>query len=210
MRHTGGKGSPGPFFLSPMPSSDPSEASNNPVEQVLTRIASAALAEGLCDFLLVGGNAVILYGVPRFTRDVDFLIPAEDDLRWRSFLEGQGFRFIHGTPGFAQFEGPDSCCPRIDLMLVDRSTWDKLVAESTLHSIAEGLSLRLPVVHHLIAMKLRASRSATRANPEQDWSDCVELVRRHGYTLEEPGFHALVLKYGGPEGVQRLREKLAR
>jgi len=187
-----------------------SESPANPVAQVLIRIASAALQEGLSDFLLVGGNAVVLYGVPRFTRDVDFLIPAADDLRWRDFLAAQGFTFIHGTPGFSQFSGPDPACPRVDLMLVDPSTWEKLEAESVTRSLTDELALKLPVVHHLIAMKLRAAASSTRANPEQDWSDITALMVQHGYSLDDPTFRDLVARFGGPEAPDRLQERLDR
>jgi hypothetical protein len=187
-----------------------SESSPNPVEQVLVRIASAALREGLPDFLLVGGNAVVLHGVPRFTRDVDFLVPAADDLRWRDFLAAQGFAFIHGTPGFSQFSGPDTACPRVDLMLVDPSTWEKLETESVTRSLADGVVLKLPVVHHLIAMKLRAARSSTRANPEQDWSDITALTLQHGYSLEDPMFRDLVVRFGGPTAPDTLQERLDR
>ena len=187
-----------------------SESSPNPVEQVLIRIASAAMQEGLADFLLVGGNAVVLYGVPRFTRDVDFLIPAADDLRWRAFLASQGFAFIHGTPGFSQFSGPETECPRVDLMLVDASTWEKLEAESVTHSLADGVDLKLPVVHHLIAMKLRAAASPTRANPEQDWSDVTALTLHHGYSLEDPMFRDLLVRFGGPAAPEILQERLDR
>jgi hypothetical protein len=187
-----------------------SEFPPNPVEQVLIRIASAALQEGLSDFLLIGGNAVVFYGVPRFTRDVDFLIPAADDLRWRDFLAAQGFEFIHGTPGFSQFSGPDTACPRVDLMLVDASTWAKLETESVTRSLADGVVLKLPVVHHLIAMKLRAAASSSRANPEQDWSDIAALTVQHGYSLEDSMFRDLVERFGGPAALDTLRTRLDR
>jgi hypothetical protein len=187
-----------------------SDSVQNPVAQVLIRIASGALESGLPDFLLVGGNAVVLYGVPRFTRDVDFLIPAADDLRWREFLGSQGFSFIHGSPGFSQFAGPDTACPRVDLMLVDPATWDRLESESVTRSLVDGVDLKLPVVHHLIAMKLRAASSATRANPEQDWSDITALAIQHGYSLDDPMFHELVAKFGGATAPDRLRDRMER
>jgi hypothetical protein len=182
----------------------------NPVEQVLTRVASAAQNAGFHDFLLVGGNAIILLGIPRFTRDVDFLIPADDELRWREFLEQQGFAFGHGTPGFSQFFPEDPAVPRIDLMLVDQTTWEKLSAEAQMKELSPELTVRLPVTHHLIAMKLRAAKSSTRANPEQDWSDVAGLIRQHDYSLEDPSFRELVVKFGGEEAVATLAALLSR
>ncbi len=43
----------------------------NPVQQSLARLSQRAAEFGLSDFLLIGGNAVIAYGVPRFTRDLE-------------------------------------------------------------------------------------------------------------------------------------------
>ena len=188
----------------------PESTPRNPVEQVLTRVASAAQSAGFHNFLLVGGNAIILLGIPRFTRDVDFLIPADDELHWREFLEQQGFAFGHGTPGFSQFFPEDPALPRIDLMLVDQPTWEKLSAEAQKKELSPDLTVRLPVTHHLIAMKLRAAKSSTRANPEQDWSDIAGLIRQHDYSLEDPNFRELVVKFGGEEAVATLAAMLSR
>jgi len=111
---------------------------------------------------------------------------------------------------FPSFPGPETECPRADLMLVDPSTWQKLETEAVTHSLAEGVDLKLPVVHHLIAMKLRAAASPTRANPEQDWSDITALTLHHGYSLEDAMFRELVVRFGGPGAPGILQERLDR
>ncbi len=96
----------------------------------------------LRDFLLIGGNAVIAYGVPRFTRDVDLVIPERDELAWRSMMGAAGFEMIHGTQAFVQFLDFDRIKPRVDLMIVDESTWGKSSAKLliTSHSGAPSMS----------------------------------------------------------------------
>ena len=67
----------------------------NPVQQTLISVVEQAREAGLFNFLLIGGNAVIALGVPRFTRDIDLAIPSEESREWRIFLEKSGFQFIH-------------------------------------------------------------------------------------------------------------------
>ena len=38
-------------------------------------------------FLLIGGNAVIRYGIPRFTRDIDLLIPDTHEKAWLTQIQ---------------------------------------------------------------------------------------------------------------------------
>ena len=76
-----------------------------------------AQAEGL-EFLLIGGYAVNARGYDRTTVDVDFLIAPADLDRWRSFLTNAGFRTVHETRSFAQFEPAEREGFRVDVMVV--------------------------------------------------------------------------------------------
>lgn len=67
------------------------ESDQNRVAETLNEICREANHAGLEDFILIGGNAVIAHGVPRFTRDVDFVIPERETMPWRQFLESRGF-----------------------------------------------------------------------------------------------------------------------
>lgn len=46
------------------------KSSGNLLAEALRRVFERASDAGLVDFLLIGGNAVIAHGVPRFTRDI--------------------------------------------------------------------------------------------------------------------------------------------
>jgi hypothetical protein len=54
--------------------------------------------------LLVGGHAVILYQIPRFTRDIDFLVPDEAVQPWVDFLQRLQYRIYHRADAFVQLE----------------------------------------------------------------------------------------------------------
>ncbi len=182
----------------------------NPVQQSLARLSQRAAEFGLNEFLLIGGNAVIAYGVPRFTRDLDFVIPDREQESWRRFLEANNFCFIHGTSAFAQFLDSDKEKPRVDLMLVGESTWSRLRSKARYFELSDGISIPLVAPEHLIAMKLRACLSPDRRSGAVDWSDVVELCIRNGFDPEkDPTFAELVIQFGSDSLLENLIHELA-
>ena len=183
----------------------------NQVKQTLTMIAEEAEKAGLSDFLLIGGNAVIAHGVPRFTRDIDFVIPEAQKATWRSFLEGHGFPFFHGTPAFEQYEDPTKRKPRVDLMIVDEGTWEKLFSDAWNYDLGDGISARVASPQHLIAMKLKACLSQHRREDAVDWSDIVELSLLHQFDpAKDEKFSDFVLQFGGEGLHRRLTDEIAK
>ena len=126
------------------------------MKSVLSELANLAAERGL-PFLLVGGNAVILWGVPRFTRDIDLLITDAHRSAWHELITSLGYEMFHRVDAFEQFECPPR--PGIDLMLVHAETWEKLVPSARQVDLDHGAKARIPDVLHLIAMKLNASRN---------------------------------------------------
>ena len=97
------------------------------MQETLRKILSSADERNL-PFLLIGGNAVILYGHPRNTIDLDLLIPQSKRSAWLDLVHGLGFRLHHGTDAFVQLEPASREGAPIDLMLVDERTWELLAA----------------------------------------------------------------------------------
>jgi len=154
--------------------------------------------------LLIGGNAVILLGLPRMTIDVDLLVPLEKRTKWLDLMRELNFKFLHGTAAFAQFNpGKEGLAP-VDLMFVDAPTWENMEAEARDESAA-GQPVRVPRVEHLIALKLHAANSATRDSREQDWEDIRHLVRAWHLDPDEAYFREIILRHGGDESLERIR-----
>jgi hypothetical protein len=174
---------------------------NNPAHLLLAKAAGSGLP-----LLLVGGHAVIHYGVPRFTRDLDLLIPDSHVDPWIDFALSLEFRAEHRSPSFIQFTGPDtfSHIP-LDLMVVDSRTWDLLTAQAQPATLG-NCSIRVPSPEHLLAMKLQAARAPTRLDPAIDWSDARELVRLCSLDLDNPVIQAIVDRYGGPPAWTHLKK----
>ena len=180
----------------------------NNLRDSLVSLAHAAKTNGL-PFLLVGGNALIHYGVPRFTRDIDLLIPESSAGRWKEFLQSIGFVCFHSSDAFLQFAGEPPGLAPVDLMVVGADTWEKLVSESQTAEVLDGLHLELPSPLHLIAMKLQAYRSPKRRAREQDWGDVLHLVNRFVPHPFAEDFKLFVTRHGGEPAYARLcREAL--
>lgn len=156
-------------------------------------------------FLLIGGHAVNARGYQRTTIDIDFLVPAEDLESWKSMLSDFGFAAVHETEAFAQFDAANQEALRIDLMLVDRSTFAKLLAGSEAFDYG-GRSVRVVGVLHLIALKLHACRTWERAVQGKDYFDILNLVRLNRIDPASTEFLAILDRYATPS----IRERLLR
>ena len=178
---------------------------NNPISDALIRLGSAAQALGL-PHLIIGGNAVIHHGVARFTRDIDFLIPKDDQAAWHEMLALEGYQLYHAAGAFAQYEAQSSGMgiPPVDLMMVDAATWEKLNTGAEQQSLAETYSAAWPSPLHLIALKLHAWRGEFRSDRERDWSDVLGLIHQCQIDIHDPTVRSVIIKYGGDEAFARL------
>lgn len=160
-------------------------------------------------YLLVGGHAVILYGVTRFTRDVDFLIPATSIDAWTYFLTKTfRYRLFQSSHAFLRFENESLDQFPIDFMLVNQSTWKKLALGIEIKQLSPGIMVKLPNPTHLIAMKMVALDSPHRRKDNVDWSDIIHIIQEQKLSIEDPVFRDLILRYGGEKTLKKLRKAL--
>jgi hypothetical protein len=184
------------------PAARPAHHPDMAAEGEIIAVLRAAAGRGLPS-LLIGAHAVLLLGYVRNTIDLDLLVPEESRSEWLDLLGELGYRFFHGTGGFAQFESPEKTGLPVDLMFVDGETWGKLLEGATEMRLATE-RVRLPRPEYLVALKLHAATSATRQKPEVDWEDIRQIVRICGLDPTEESFHALILRYGGEDALRRI------
>jgi len=173
------------------------------VEQEIVAVVRAAAARGLPS-LLIGANAVLMLGYIRNTIDLDLLVPEQSRSKWLDLLRELGYRFFHGTAGFAQFESRDKTGPPVDLMFVEQETWEKLLEGAKEMRIGSEPVL-LPRPEYLVALKLHAAASSTRSKPEVDWEDIRQIVRICQLDPTEESFRALILRYGGEDALAKIQ-----
>jgi hypothetical protein len=155
-------------------------------------------AEADLGFVLIGGHAVNVYAEPRATLDVDLLVRKEDRQPWLDLLAKEGFKLRRDGGNFLQLDPPYGVNWRLDLMLVNASTFAKILAGGKRVSCF-GIDIVVPSPEHLIALKLHALAHGPEDRYEKDFSDIVGIAR---LTRLDP--HSAVLKeifdrYGNEE-----------
>lgn len=70
----------------------------------------------------MGGLALVLYGSPRATADLDFVAEARCREGLVEFLQGKGYETLHLSEGYSNHLHPDPPWGRIDVVYVDGPT----------------------------------------------------------------------------------------
>lgn len=175
-------------------------------DDYLIRVAEAAEKDGL-EYLVIGGHAVNIYGYSRTTADIDFLILTSSLEPWKVTLGKLGYRSIHETKAFAQFESDNEDSMDLDLMLVDQSTYSKLLAASELRDYGPR-KYRVVALLHLIALKLHALRSEYRDTKGKDYYDILSLIKNHRIDIRSEEFQDILSKHASDDIRQRLKRDI--
>lgn len=168
-------------------------------------LSVTALAQGL-EGILVGGQAVNAHDYSRTTADVDLMIRERDADQWRTFFERNGYHVFHATSNFIrlQFTADPARMLPVDLMLADDETFGKIRRESELCEVSEEARLPVPKPLHLIAMKLHALKSRSRAERGIDLQDVVHLIKAAKIDIGSADFAAILDRYASEEIRARL------
>ncbi len=161
------------------------------------------------DFILIGGHAVNARGYERTTVDLDFIIAANDLDPWKQILQSHGFKLVNETAAFAQFSPPTTDGMRVDLMLVDNLSFQKMLSGSEWMEYGSR-RIRVAGVLHLIALKLHATRTWSRAVQGKDYYDILNLIRLNKLEAQSHEFLQILDQYATPSIKERLLSDLAR
>jgi predicted nucleotidyltransferase len=173
---------------------------------VFTEICQRA-SDAALPFLLIGGHAVVVYGFPRQTRDVDLLVCETDRRRWDELITPLGYGQHQISRAFHMYNPVDRTLPPIDLMLVNEATFSKLSAEAK-EVETLGARIRVPSLRHLIALKLHALSSGAEHRLAKDLLDVLELVRQNAVNLATPEYQEIVERYANSNVRAKLAEHL--
>lgn len=134
---------------------------------------------------LVGGLAVSVRTRERFTKDVDFAVAVASDREAEQLaysMQRAGFQLVfvieqeaQGVIATVRFRHPEDegTDPTVDLLCGATGIEREIVHGSTLVRIAEGTSIPIARIPHLIAMKVLSESP----NRDQDRSDLRALIR---------------------------------
>jgi hypothetical protein len=142
------------------------------------------------------------YGVVRQTLDVDCVATEQGGLILAQALLSLGYRVCDRSAAFIRHRHDSPWLMDVDLLLVDTSTYDKLLLDS--RPWRAGVSTwRVPSFPHLVAMKLHAIRQ----NPlrlGRDLSDIISLLQQNPGVLAKGDLLALCDRFGPPAIGERI------
>jgi hypothetical protein len=152
--------------------------------KTITRRLVAAFSEQHIAYGLIGGYAVGLWGVPRGTVDMDFLVRRDDMGKVHSIMESLGYENVFASENVTQYVSPIAMFGEIDFVHAFREAALAMLArtvEKTLFS--DGVSIKVVLPEDLIGLKLQAFVN----NPDRsglDRYDIEKLMELHGKTLD--------------------------
>jgi hypothetical protein len=153
-------------------------------------------------YALVGGLAMLAYGAPRATFDVDLLAPRRTREDFVAFLEGRGFATLGVQPGFSNHQHPDPALGRVDVIYVSGTTADAVFAGCSRKAISATVEAPVPRPEHLLAMKAQAF-----AKDDTRYSDLADLQ----FLLSLPGLDPVEARaYFESAGLAEYFERLRR
>ena len=155
--------------------------------------------------LLIGGFAVNEHGYSRNTLDIDFMITASKLPPVKSFLRNEGFSLISEYENVTFFSNPDHEL-RLDFLTVDENTLSRLETNAqacTLH----GVSLRIPCLRDLLAMKIFALKQNFDRRKSKDLQDIAFLTLLNHLDFTED-ILPLCERYGNPDIAKNIRAEL--
>lgn len=175
---------------------------------ILEAIHKAAAGRGL-SFMLIGGHAVNAHQFSRHTEDLDILICRDNRAEWFSILEAEGYSLFHDGGNFMQLSPPVKTAWPVDLMLVQQKTFDQMIADSIEVKVA-GVTVQVPSVPHLVAMKLHAINHGPPHREMGDLHDIIMVLRKNEIDIESDAIQDVFLKHGKPEQYDQVRKACGR
>lgn len=159
-------------------------------------VVSGFLEEKGFRYAVIGGVALIAYGLPRTTLDLDFIVEslAQDDLI--GFLESRGYKTLHRSSGYSNHVHPDLLLwGSLDFVYVGGETSQELFAACRTTTGPGGLQIRVPTPEHLAALKITAMKN----DPARAFQDMADVR----FLLNLPGVDRLQIRdYFDRQGMQ--------
>jgi hypothetical protein len=176
----------------------------SPVELALRR-AVADLDAVKVRWALIGGLAISIRSVPRFTKDLDFAIAVANDseaedvvrrLRGRGYLPVEVLEqeYVERLSGVRLERGGSDVIA--DLLFASSGIESEVVASATRLEVLPQLSAPVATAGHLIALKILAGRNqdltdlgslipAASAEDLQTARDAVRLIQARGFNRDQ-------------------------
>jgi hypothetical protein len=158
-------------------------------------------------FLVIGGHAVNLYGFPRETADLDFLVCSDDRPSWTTLFADIGYHILSDAPNFVQLTSHEETAWPVDLMFVGPATFKPMIEASHVVEFY-GTTSRIPTLEHLIALKLHAIKNTRPHRFLKDFLDVENLIRVNHLDIKSEYTRRLFEKYATIELYEKMSASL--
>lgn len=152
--------------------------------KTVTKMLLAAFSEEGVAYALIGGYAVGLWGVPRGTVDMDFLVRRDDMSKVHRIMESIGYEVRFASENVTQYVSPLAIFGEIDFLHAFRDASLGMLERSVEKTLFnDGLSIQVLLPEDLIGLKVQAfANDKTRA--PIDMYDIEMLMKIHGKVLD--------------------------
>lgn len=165
--------------------------------KTVLRHLTASFDERGVRYALIGGLALSIWGVPRGTVDIDFLVNREDLPKVYEIMNALGYELRHSSENVSQFVSPLKIFGEVDFIHAFRTPSLIMLQRAVSMPIFSGLmQIRVIKVEDLIAFKLQAMKNDQSREPldladiemllslrsgELDWKALREYFSLFGY-----------------------------
>jgi len=141
-------------------------------------------SEGNVAYALIGGYAVGIWGVPRGTVDMDFLVPKEDMTVVREIMSVLGYQILFSSENVTQFTSTAPGLGEIDFLHAFRPASLAMLKRAVDKRIfSNGVTIKVLLPEDLIGLKVQAM-SNNDSREHLDRYDIETLMKLHGRTMD--------------------------
>jgi hypothetical protein len=152
--------------------------------KLVTEKLSTAFSQNKVQYALIGGYAVSLWGLPRATVDLDFLVRRDDMGKVREIAESLGYYCIHTSENVTQFDALDNALGEVDFLHAFRPASLAMLERAELKIVFNGQQ-PVPVIlpEDLIGLKVQAIANKP-SRMAIDKADIEGLMQIYGDQLD--------------------------
>ena len=130
-------------------------------------------------YALMGGVALGLWGVPRATVDVDFLVNKDDMGKVNEIMTGLGYNLVYQSENVSQYVSPDNVFGEVDFLHAFREISIGMLQRTETKQLFDStVSINVLKIEDLIGLKLQAMTN-DESRKAVDLSDIKSLIALH-------------------------------
>lgn len=152
--------------------------------RAVTRKLVAEFSQQKVAYGLIGGYAVGLWGVPRGTVDMDFLVRLDDMPKIQRIMESIGYEVRFSSENVTQYQSALGLFGEIDYLHAFREASLRMLQRTVTKSLfQDGVSIQVLIPEDLIGLKVQAFTNDENREPI-DRYDIETLMKIHHRTMD--------------------------